>query len=156
MRDRVDEMEASNSFLALSVMGSAFETKGMKSKSHGFSLLASLSALFWASVLASSPLPIHVSSSAFVIKSDLSHLAWCARFMPQWKKCFGVSIVTQNSCCRSVWHSLLSAAPLQLDFQFHICEEWKISMVFCCLWWAHQRTAERTDSHLYKIRLFGI
>ncbi len=93
-------MEASNSFLALSVMGNAVETKGMKSKSHGFSLLKSLPALFWASVLASSPplfsaVPIHVSSGAFVIKSDLSHLAWCARFMPQWKKCFGVSIVTQ-------------------------------------------------------------
>lgn len=95
-------MEASNSFLALSVMGNAFETKGMKSKSHGFSLLASLPALFWASILASSPplfsaVPIHVSSGAFVIKPDFSHLAWCARFMPQWKKCFGVSIVTQNS-----------------------------------------------------------
>lgn len=42
-------------------------------------------------------LPIHVSSGAFVIRPDLSHLAWCARFMSQWKKCFGFSIGTQNS-----------------------------------------------------------
>lgn len=106
----MDEVEASNSFLALSVMGNVFETKGMKSKSHGFTLLASLFALFLVSVLASSPplfsaVPIHVSYGAFVIRPDLSHLPRCARFMPQWKKCFGVQYHDTKffiRCCRSV------------------------------------------------------
>lgn len=49
--EREVEMEASNSFLALSVMGSAFESKGMKSKSPGFSLLHLCSSGFYTGFL---------------------------------------------------------------------------------------------------------
>lgn len=69
--EREVEMEASNSFLALSVMGSAFESKGMKSKSCISVLLASILA---SSVLLFNSMPIHVSSGVFVIRLGLSHL----------------------------------------------------------------------------------
>lgn len=116
------------------LMGKVFEIKGIKSK---FTILSSLSLFTLSWYLASSlPLisgmPIHVSYGAFVIRPDPSHLPWCARFMPQWKKCFGVQYRDTRffiRCCRSVWHSLLSTALLQLDFQFHIREEWNISSV---------------------------
>lgn len=69
---------------------------------------------------------LYVSSGAFVIRPDLSHLPWCARFRPRWKKCLGVSITTQNSSSVVVGQCDIHYS-LQLDFQSCICEEWDIS-----------------------------